>query len=511
MKKTYNINLSNQVFCIDEDACQQLQAYIETLEKHYLNEEDGKEIMADIESRTAELITEFLQKNHKEVVSQEDIDRVIGIMGTPDAIIEEDSEAASDQPGTRKLYRDINNSIFGGVAAGIAAYFSISPAWIRLAFVIFCFFYGVTLLVYLVLWIILPKAVTAKQKLEMKGENINVSNIEKNIRNTYNEVKKNTEFQKFIQQVKNFFTLVFDAIGKIFKKIFTIFASLFSVIGILGGTFLFLLISWLLFFPTHIPWFSDYCTLYYIISPSTFTILKIILLLTINIPLLIIIYASAHYLFRLNWSRAFLLIAVGCWFLAGISGIFIAVQQSLNFSGTQTSTQNHLLVPRDTSTHKYTLAIQELPYSDRFSGLYRNSDFLNIIALDSVPPKQIYLSAPIYIEQGYTPYPELNIRKSSSGLQAFHNYGNLNNIDYEWQQQGDTLRLNNYFQLKTPIWRAQKVKLILTLPENDTLVIRGNLKNIHHRFVKRVPAAKLNQSCTVVMKNGSPELLPEKR
>ena len=92
MKKTYNINLNNQVFYIDENAYTQLQNYIETLEKYYFEEEDGKEIMMDIESRIAELFKEFLQKSHKEAISLSDIDQVIEIMGTPDAIIDEDTE-----------------------------------------------------------------------------------------------------------------------------------------------------------------------------------------------------------------------------------------------------------------------------------------------------------------------------------------------------------------------------------------------------------------------------------
>ncbi len=64
MKKTYNINLNGQIFCIDDDACLKLQSYIDTLESHYLKEEDGREIMADIESRIAELLKEALGKGY---------------------------------------------------------------------------------------------------------------------------------------------------------------------------------------------------------------------------------------------------------------------------------------------------------------------------------------------------------------------------------------------------------------------------------------------------------------
>ena len=103
MKKTYNINLNGQVFCIDDDACLKLQSYIDTLESHYLKEEDGREIMADIESRIAELLKEVLGKGYKQVVTMEDIDQIIRIMGSPDVIIDEDTDK-STEPIKRKLH-----------------------------------------------------------------------------------------------------------------------------------------------------------------------------------------------------------------------------------------------------------------------------------------------------------------------------------------------------------------------------------------------------------------------
>lgn len=113
MKKTYNINLNGQVFCIDDDACLKLQSYIDTLESHYLKEEDGREIMADIESRIAELLKEALGKGYKQVVTMEDIDQIIRIMGSPDVIIDEDTDK-STEPIKRKLYRDTDESVLGG-------------------------------------------------------------------------------------------------------------------------------------------------------------------------------------------------------------------------------------------------------------------------------------------------------------------------------------------------------------------------------------------------------------
>lgn len=194
MKKTFNINLNGQLFCIDDDAYNQLQVYIEKLEKYYLTEKDGQEIMADIESRIAELLRISLQKSHREIISLSDILQVIEIMGSPETIIEEDtqSSASPQQEIPKKLYRDADNRILGGVASGLSIYLGLDAVWLRLAFIVLSFFYGITILLYLILWIIVPKAITPKQKMEMQGKGFSVADIEKNIRDTYtNFTKKN--------------------------------------------------------------------------------------------------------------------------------------------------------------------------------------------------------------------------------------------------------------------------------------------------------------------------------
>ena len=147
--------------------------------------------MADIESRIAELLQGFLQKAHKQVVSLPEIEQVIETMGTPEVIIDEDTQESTmpREEVKRKLYRDPEHRVLGGVASGLATYFDINIAWFRVAFIVLALFYGITVVIYIILWIAIPKAVTARQKLEMKGKKITVSNIEKNIRDTCKNVK----------------------------------------------------------------------------------------------------------------------------------------------------------------------------------------------------------------------------------------------------------------------------------------------------------------------------------
>ena len=176
MNKTISINLGGMFFHIDEDAYQKLSRYFDAV-KRSLAPDGRDEIMKDIESRIAELFQERIQ-NDKQVIGLIEIDAVIAIMGQPeDYKIDEETTNSSNtssfysKNNVKKLYRDKENSIISGVASGFGHYLNIDPVWIRLLFVIIVIAgFGSPVLIYLILIIIIPEAVTTSQKLEMKGE-----------------------------------------------------------------------------------------------------------------------------------------------------------------------------------------------------------------------------------------------------------------------------------------------------------------------------------------------------
>ena len=194
MKKTLTINISGSIFHIDEDAFDQLQSYLRTISSHYGASEEGREIITDIEARIAEIFQEKLSSKDQ-VVNTEMVEETITIMGKPEEIFatdeenaereEENTESAPTSNGKRKrrLYRDPDHRVLGGVASGLAGYFGIDVVVIRLLFAILFFLgYGFSLPLYIILWIAVPKAVTTTQKLEMKGKKVNISNIEESIK-----------------------------------------------------------------------------------------------------------------------------------------------------------------------------------------------------------------------------------------------------------------------------------------------------------------------------------------
>src|SRR5690606_15517340 len=209
MNKTVNINLGGMFFHIDEDAYLKLSRYFEAIKKQ-LSDSDGKaEIMSDIEYRISELFSEKL-KSDKQVISMKDLDEVIAVMGEPQDYRIDDEEPKM-QPTysstkTKKLYRDTDGGILGGVLAGLGHYFGIDKVWLRIIALILFFFYGTGILLYIILWIVIPEAKTTSEKLEMKGEAVNISNIEKKVREEFDTITQKVsdiDYQKFGNKVQD--------------------------------------------------------------------------------------------------------------------------------------------------------------------------------------------------------------------------------------------------------------------------------------------------------------------
>lgn len=189
MNKVFNINLGGYPFTIDEDAYAHLSNYLTSIHNHFRDSEGYEEITGDIEARMAELFQD--QLSGRPIVTLKDIDNAIAIMGTPEdfgavpidqeSIDEESFENRKQRYKTgRRLFRNPEDEVVGGVCSGLAAYFGVEdPVWIRIAWIVFTISGGLGIPAYIILWVIVPKAETAGDRLAMRGEKINVSNIGK--------------------------------------------------------------------------------------------------------------------------------------------------------------------------------------------------------------------------------------------------------------------------------------------------------------------------------------------
>ncbi|MEA2105937.1 MAG: PspC domain-containing protein [Bacteroidota bacterium] len=200
MKTTITINLGGLVFHIDDDAYETLNTYLIAIEKQFNSEAERKDIMADIEARIAELFTEMLG-DKRDVIRKEEVLKVIEILGQPEDFTEEETpppgssrKKSTTYQATKRLYRDPDNRVLGGVCGGLGAYFNIDPIVFRILFILIFFGMGSGLIIYIILWIAIPEALTTAQKLEMRGEPITIENIKKAVREEFENVRKNMKF-----------------------------------------------------------------------------------------------------------------------------------------------------------------------------------------------------------------------------------------------------------------------------------------------------------------------------
>ena len=264
MKKTLTVNLNNTVYHIDEDAYESLQEYLNLLRNHFSEEEGSDEILDDIEARIAELFKERL-KFGMQIITLREVNEIVEIMGHPedfdrdiaDDTIEEQTHPENKQsdekyePNTetatnesqkkirRRLFRDVENRILGGVSSGIGCYLNIDPVFVRILFIILTFFGGTGIPIYMLLWICIPEARTAAQKLEMKGEPVTIENIKKTVKEEMDKAKEN--LNGIGRKTETFFTRLGDLlivlIQGVFKAVFLLFG------GCLGFILLIILFS----------------------------------------------------------------------------------------------------------------------------------------------------------------------------------------------------------------------------------------------------------------------------
>lgn len=191
MKQTLTINLNQIIFNIDNDAYEVLSDYLKSIEKHFEKETEGEEIINDIEARIAEKFNGILNKK-KAVVNLSDVKSIIKEMGTiSDITNEDDNEEQADVPKiTKKLFRNPDKKIIGGVAAGLAEYFGIDTYLMRLIMLaLFIPMHGLLVLAYIIMWIKVPEAKKGSDKLLMKGQPITLSNLESTATNEEENTK----------------------------------------------------------------------------------------------------------------------------------------------------------------------------------------------------------------------------------------------------------------------------------------------------------------------------------
>ncbi|WP_232530382.1 PspC domain-containing protein [Flavobacterium columnare] len=489
MNKTVNMNLGGFFFHIDEDAYQKLNRYFSAI-RNSLSIEGRDEIMNDIESRIAELFSEKLGSS-KQVLCLNDIDDVIDIMGQPeDYKIEEEPSKSSNYSytgKTKKLYRDKETGIVAGVCSGLGHYFGLDPVWIRIALVLLVFAgFGVGLLAYIILWLVTPEAITTSEKLEMKGEPITISNIEKKVKEEFESVSdkfKSADYTQMGENVRSGAQKVGSSLGDIIVNIMKIFAKFIgaimvftggiTIIGLLVGVFTlgstsFMKLPWIEYFES----FNYTGTSLWIICLISFFAVAIpfFFLLILGLKILVPTINSIGNVAKLTLSAIWLSSIIALITLGIITSSELAYENKVVYK----SYLNKAFRSNDTLTLKF-------KNNDYFSkDVDDRTDFE--LVQDSLGHEYIY-SNNVELELMPTDEtkPYIQIEYTAKGKTLSEARKNADRITYKFRNDDtnpDTLSLDNYFLIDPKYkFRDHQVRIFLFVPKGMYIKPDRSLKH----------------------------------
>lgn len=494
MKKTFTINISGNVFHIEEAAFDKLQDYLQCLSRYFTNQPGGQEILSDIESRIAELFREKITEK-QESVTIEWVEEVMAKLGKPEDFMEcgeAQSVADTELKGEKirkRMYRDTENRVLGGVCSGMSAYFNTDPVFLRVLFILLVFLgAGISIIVYLVFWIVVPKATTTAQRLEMRGEAPTISNIQKTIQEEVKEVKNS--FSKFSRSET--FKKAFGKTGQTTNQLFKGLGRLLAIL--LGALLIFIgFVSFIVFFisliiggsifqsnPGDYPTTMDLSSfLELFVNPGMVSVSILLIVLLIGIPLLVVFFVGTKMVFRYKTNnKAIGLGAFGIWLLALLTGVMISVDQIKNYSLENTVTTGTPVNCQSCKT--LYLELGNTPDHIQSDGNMHISDFM----VTNENGEQILAGQPhLNIESTNGTEFMVSVRKKARGRNREEIQKNLQNIQYTINSQDSTLVLSPFFTLaKQSKWRSQEVQVTVKVPKGKKVHLGSNLEQLHFDF-----------------------------
>lgn len=492
MNKIISISINGIIFNVDEHAYLTLKNYLDALKAHFTGTEGQEEILGDIEARIAEMLQERM-KIKREVVTMEDVEAIMAAMGKPEDMGEtegaqqtgstQNQTYGSAYTGSRRVFRNPDDKVLGGVCSGVANYFNIDPLILRLIFVVAFFGFGSGLLLYIILWIIIPLAKTPSEKLEMKGERVNVSNIEKTVKENLNDFKgrvnawgeelKNTDTNKlgnFLSSLANDFIRVLKPVLMILLKIVAVFLVIIAAV-ILFGLIVVLLGSTGVI-ATQMPGF-----MYDIFNTRNDMVMGGIgFTLLFGIPVIALLFYAIRIIFDIRYSNRWIGLSMVVAWLAGIGLVaFTSIRAINNFGKEETLVENVPLNP----------APQNILYLD----INKDAALKEVNISYNIPNEKKIMR--VKVDKDELGDVRLDIQKSDNGkLELIKEYSahgksekeareNASKIAYSFQQKDSQLIFDEIFDLeKGTKWRAQEVKLILKVPVGQTIVLKQGMEEI---------------------------------
>lgn len=470
MNKTVNINLAGLVFHIDEDAFHLLQGYLAKVKASFASAEGREEIIADIEARMAELFQKELK--NRQVLTRADVEKITAIMGAPeDYAMEGEEPTGAPRPdytesfnGKKRVFRNPDDKILGGVAGGLGAYFDIDPVWIRLLFVISFFGWGTGFWIYIILWVVMPEARTTAEKLQMRGERVNISNIERSVKEEYNQVKDNMERRGLAGALGQFFEGLLNVLRVFFSFLGKFLIGLITMVGIFALIALSISLVW----PTiHIN-SGDYY-LYEVLpfadtffhNATAYNVFLIGLSMFLIMPIIWVILLGVRSLFSLPRLHPVIRWVLG-------SGTFIGLVMVVSTSiyvASQYTEEAIFKREEYLTVNKEEPIVLRAQLSDNDSILWQSEflDELDLVRID--------------VRKGYDTVPYLEIRQTGRGSDLMEARKNARGYRYGYELDGNILTMQS--QLLKPgnptDYLGEQVRATLYLPVGYKVYLDHNI------------------------------------
>jgi len=451
MNKTVTVNISGFVFYIEEEAFNVLSTYLNRIKSIFQTEESSDEIIDDVEARIGELFKERL-----EVIS-------------------------------KKLYRDPDDKILGGVSTGLGHYFGIDAVLVRIIFILVFLFGTAGGWIYIILWIVLPKAESTSEKLRMKGEPVTVDSIKKKINDIAGEeeIKKvSSGFQNFLETSGNIITVAAKVIGKL-AAVFFSFLFGFMAISLLIGLIV------ILASPEsgmNISGFDlDLNQIIDMAFPGTptFYLLALGILLLFLAPIIGLLYLAIRILAGDRYKSKSLVLSIISALVIGLimtsaGGISFAKHYKSHGDIEETdvisdlSIENlHVMMLEDDVFHSGINMVEHYHHND-----------LELVKLEDgylYNGGMIELRTRSSASDNYS----INIIKESQGRREIDAINYAENINYKMKIVGDTLFLSPYFfSPEEDKYRAQRIEIEIAVPDDKKITFDKNTRRINMRGVR---------------------------
>lgn len=480
MNKTVTINISGIIFHIEEDAYAALQNYISAIKVFFTHTEGGTEIMADIEARIAELLQGRISPG-KQVVVMADVTMVMETMGRPEQFASADeTQSARTQTSSaphekikRRLFRDPEEKAIGGVCSGLAAYFDIDVVWVRLATFLLIFFGGLSLWVYIILWIVIPEARSTADRFAMRGEPANVNTIFRSFQEEAEDVK--SRMHKYGQDFKDkgYNTTLRDNFSSFLHTAFSIIGRLFGLLLVLIGGALLLAYAASLMGISLAGSDADFekWRLTIFASQADYALAVFAFALVIGIPVIMIVYSGIKLLFRLRYRNRWLNLSLGIlWTIGFVIGLYVTVVTFKQFSD-NSRTKETLSLSRYTDT----LTLKMNPDFQAWKDMnFENDDAIERHLLKNKSgylfgqrSNQISIIGSTGVNIMYTEGDSASmvLVRSARGENKRDAKQNAKAIQYNFRQQNNILYLDRFFIVdEAAKFRMQDLSLQLFLP-----------------------------------------------